>query len=225
MPPTLPVPREIDGITAQIQKMETALEQVANPLRDVIYQTPYVFDIPPEWFTVAVKGAYNQYSRHFAGGMQLRDPVLLGTFMRADIGIILEGVGGSMRELCEFVRQKYGLGEECIKVVTNVPTIPRLLALSEEVMRRRQQGAIHEGRGHIGEEVNRPNGYSHIRPMGEAFAQPPTDWLLQEVHALNERLQSGGSYSHRDEQGVYPGSEQSEREGADEDYLTDEEVQ
>ena len=206
-----------------MQAVALTAGQVANPLRDAIYQTPYAFDIPPEWFTVDLRGSYSPYSRFFAGQMQLRDPMLLGTFVRADIGIILEGMGICMSELCAFARQKYGLGEEGATVVTNIPTVPRLIALSEEIMRRRQRGTIYEGSDNVGEEVNLPQGYFHIRPIGEASIRPPTDWLLQEVQSLHERLQPGGSYSHRDEQGMNLGNEQSEWGRTEEDFLTDEE--
>ena len=155
--------------------------------------------------------------------MQLRDPMLLGASARADIGIILEGMKARMSELCAFARQKCGQGGEGVAVVTNIPTVPRLIALSEEIMRRRRRGMASEGSGGVGEEVSFPQGYSHIRPIGEIPTRPPTDWLLREVQSLRERLQPGGSHSHGDEQDVSLGNEQSEWGRTEEDFLTDEE--
>ena len=75
----------------------------------------------------------------------------------------------------------------------------------------------------MGEEVSFPQKYSHVRPIGETPIRPPTDWLLREVLSLHERLQPGGSYSHRDEQDMNTGKEQSEWGRTEEDFLTDEE--
>ena len=115
----------------------TSLNWITNPLHDKIVSSPYAPPIPQEWFLILDPPGFSPQSRYSAEFMRDMDPALVGSFVRADLTILLQCQGVGMYPLRAFFRDKYALGEADLAAQTNVGSISRLMAIAEEVIRNR----------------------------------------------------------------------------------------
>ena len=216
----------------RLREMERALQRVPEPLRSSISNSPLLLDIPNEWHAVTLELPYPETSRRFADRVREQDPSLLGNFLRADLNVILRDPTVHIGDIGGFLQQKYNATEQDVASATGIPTLPRLMALTGELMKR-DQDAEPACVTRTGMPAGEIPIHCHIRPANEAGETQTTDWLLLAAHRLHERLErgqtrhdeeapSGTAEAKADENGATNGGDAGlpERE---QDFLTEDE--
>ena len=181
--PPLPSTRTDNHETPQL----TSLDWITNPLHDQIVTSPYAPLIPQEWFLIVDPPGFSPQSRHSAEFMRDMDPALMGSFVRADLNILLQFRGVGMYPLRAFFRDKYALSEEELAAQTNIGSIPRLMAIAEEVIRNRPRAAPPAFVPTITMGGFCRVYYHSQTPIGSPI-QPRSDWLIVAAEGIQERL-------------------------------------
>ena len=189
-PQEAPPPGRLGAMINRLREMGRALQRVPEPLRSSISNSPLVLDIPSEWHAVTLEMPYPETSRRFADRAREQDPGLLGNFLRADLNVILRDPTVHIGDVGVFLQQKYNANEQDIVSVTGIPTLPRLMALTEELMIR-DQGADPACVTRTGMPEGEIPIHYHIRSANELGEAQTTDWLMVAAHRLHERLERG----------------------------------
>ena len=177
-----------------------------EPLKSVISNSDYKHEVPYEWYWVSTEQTFSPYSRWFAAQMKQRDPPLLITFARADFTVILQDPNCRTGALRALASRKYDFTEEEMLYVAEIPSIPRLIAVSEVILER-QPPAMSIC---VTTESAPPGvipGYSHVQPTQESMGTRRSDWLLTATSELSERLRTA---EHRTRGATEPTNMESE---------------
>ena len=167
--------------------MEERLKPIPDPLRSIIRRSPYAQMIPTEWYNVTMAYRYPAQSRHFADSMKARDPELICAFIRADLNVALRDPTVKIWDLTAFLGDEYNIGPETAAEVGDIESMPRLIAITEEVMRRRPN-ATPACVTNVAIPVGHIPIHSHTSRDDESPIVPRSDWLVVAVSNMSRRL-------------------------------------
>ena len=132
---------------------------------------------------------YSALSWRFADCMKVRDPGLIRAFVRADLNVVLRGPTVRIGGIMNFISGKYNVVPEEAAEVAEIETLPRLLAITEEIMRRRPNTTPTSVTN-----VAIPKGYTpvcyHTMANEGTPIIPRSEWLVVAASEMSQRLRN-----------------------------------
>ena len=194
-PPAITPQRRIEGTEARNWCSEMMMMNTAEPLKSTISNSGYKHEIPYEWYWVSTVQDFSPYSRWFSTQMAQRDPLLLIMFVRADLTVILQDQSCSGGTICTFASRKYGITEEEILYAADIPSIPRLIAISEVILEKQPPTVSVCVTNESAPPGDIP-GFSHVHLLNGTASARRSDWLLTAASQMSDRLQAAEHGTH-----------------------------